>query len=100
MPTHYDTGSDTPSGTAGFVGVFTASPVRSSAPPPAIRMRVQLRVLDRIALHAGVALIAWSRRSRALESRERRANRAEQQLAIRERERAADRMLRLAVPPR
>jgi hypothetical protein len=63
-------------------------------------MRVQLRVLDRIALHLGVALITWSRRSRALESRERRANRSEQQLAVLERERAAERMLRLIVPAR
>lgn len=75
-------------------------PPPTSAPPPAVRPQVRLRVLDRLALHLGLALITWSRRSRALESRERRANRAEQQLAILARESAAERMLRLGVPPR
>ncbi len=81
-------------------GRLDGPPSPTHEPPPAVRTRARLRVLDRLALHFGLALITWSRRSRALESRERRANRAEQQLAIFVRERAAERMLRLTVPPR
>lgn len=57
-------------------------------------------VLDQLALHLGIALIKWGRRPRPIESRERRANRVEQQLARLERERAADRALRLTLPLR
>jgi hypothetical protein len=57
-------------------------------------------VLDRLALHLGVALIKWGRRPLAAESRERRANRVEQQLARVARERATERAVRLTVPLR
>jgi hypothetical protein len=56
--------------------------------------------VDRIALHLGVALITWGRRPQPVESRERRAIRVERQLARLERERAIERSLRLALPPR
>jgi hypothetical protein len=56
--------------------------------------------LDRVALHLGVALVAWSRRPRAIESRERRARRFEQYVARLERERVAERELLLTVPRR
>ena len=56
--------------------------------------------VDRLALHVGVALIKWGRRPLSIESRERRANRVEQQLATLARERAAERRLRLGVPLR
>jgi hypothetical protein len=56
--------------------------------------------LDRFALHLGIALIKWGRRPRAVESRERRATRVEQQLARLARERHAERSLRLTVPLR
>ena len=55
-------------------------------------------MLDRIALHVGIALITWGRRS--AESREQLAHRHEQQVARLERERLNERMLRLAGPPR
>lgn len=58
----------------------------------------RVSLLDRAALHLGVALITWGRRPLAVESRERRANRAEQHLARLDRERAAERWLRLNVP--
>ena len=60
----------------------------------------RVNLLDRIALHAGIALIKWGRRPLSVESRERRANRIEQQLARIERERLAERALRLSVPIR
>ncbi|HWR84664.1 MAG TPA: hypothetical protein VN200_01585 [Rhodoglobus sp.] len=56
-------------------------------------------LIDRLALHVGVALITWGRRPHG-ESRERRANRVEQQLARLERERVAERTLRLLEPLR
>jgi hypothetical protein len=56
--------------------------------------------VDRIALHLGVALITWSRRPRDYESRERRANRIEQQLARAAREREAERSYRLSLSQR
>jgi hypothetical protein len=80
---------------------LTTMPLSTTAPRAAPR----LRLIDRLALRVGLALITWSRRQRAteakaVESRERRANRVEQQLATLERERAAERMLRLTVPLR
>lgn len=55
-------------------------------------------LLDRVALHVGVALVKWGRRPLAVESRERRANRVEQRLALLERELAAERMRYLNTP--
>jgi hypothetical protein len=76
----------------------TLSPVRVHGDhPPHEPLEYQPRrvgTLDRLALHVGVALITWGRRPHG-ESRERRANRVEQQLARLERERAAERALRL-----
>jgi hypothetical protein len=60
----------------------------------------RVSALDRLALHIGIALIKWGRRPRAVESRERRASRVEHELARLERERAAERSLRLIVPLR
>lgn len=57
-------------------------------------------LVDRVALHVGIALIKWGRRPLPLESRERRANRVEQQLARLARERQAERSLRLLTPVR
>ena len=57
-------------------------------------------LLDRLALHLGVALIKWGRRPYTLPSRERRAHRVERELARLERERAHERALRLVAPPR
>lgn len=55
-------------------------------------------LLDRLALHIGIALITWGRRPATLESRERRANRIEQQLARLARDNEAERSLRLLTP--
>jgi len=55
----------------------------------------RVSLLDRVALHLGLALITWSRRTRVNESRERRAHLYEQRLARLDRERAAERTLRL-----
>ena len=79
---------------------LSTAPRRLDHPPeptPTVR-RVEL--FDRLALHLGVALIKWGRRPLKVDSRERRANRIEQQLARLERERQAERSLRLIVPLR
>jgi len=68
--------------------------------PAAVRQPRRVDLLDRVALRVGLALIRWGRRPRPVESRERRANRIEQQLGRIDRERAAERILRLTVPPR
>jgi hypothetical protein len=57
-------------------------------------------LLDRLALHLGLALIKWGRRNRAIETRETRARRIENELARQERARLAERALRLGSIPR
>jgi hypothetical protein len=68
-------------------------------PQQPVRLARRVSLLDRAALHLGVALIAWGRRPLKVESRERRATRVEQHIARQVRERAAERWLRLNVPP-
>lgn len=65
---------------------------------PVVVRRVGL--LDRTALHLGVALVTWSRRPLELETRERRANRAEQHLARLARERENERLRLLCAAQR
>ena len=60
----------------------------------------RVKALDRAALHLGLALIAWGRRPRSLESRERRANRVEQALARESRVQLDERTARLLLPIR
>lgn len=60
----------------------------------------RVNLVDRVALTVGIALIKWGRRPRLIESRERRANRVEQQLARIERERTFERSQRLTLPVR
>ncbi|MHC5795526.1 hypothetical protein ACVXZ4_05145 [Lacisediminihabitans sp. FW035] len=60
----------------------------------------RVTLVDRAALHLGLALIRWGRRPLELESRERRASHAEQHLARLERERQAQRWQLLNLPPR
>jgi len=60
----------------------------------------RVNLLDRTALHLGVALVKWSRRPLELETRERRANRAEQHLARLAREREAERLRYLCAAQR
>lgn len=63
---------------------------------PIVVRRVGL--VDRVALHVGVALIAWGRRPLVVETRERRASHVERHVAALTRERAAERMQRLTAP--
>ena len=85
--------------------VLSTAPGRHGHPPhpshptePRLVRRVSL--IDRAALHLGLALITWGRRPLQLESRERRARLAEQYLARLERERQAQRWQSLNLPPR
>lgn len=66
--------------------------------PANVARRVGL--VDRLALHLGIALITWGRRPYAVESRERRARLNEQEFARLERERTAERSMRLELPLR
>jgi hypothetical protein len=75
---------------------------RTTHSPVSVEAVVVRRValVDRAALHLGVALIKWGRRPLEVASRERRAHRTEQYLARLARERAAERMLRQHAPQR
>ena len=84
---------------------LSTAPGRHDHPPQPSLAAVQqpvrrVNLLDRLALHAGVALIKWGRRPLTIESRERRANRVEQQLARQSRERNYERAQRLTLPVR
>lgn len=65
---------------------------------PIVVRRVKL--LDRLALHLGLALIKWGRRPLEHESRERRANRVEQAVAREGRLVMNERTARLLLPIR
>ncbi|MEO8093293.1 MAG: hypothetical protein ABI632_00035 [Pseudolysinimonas sp.] len=83
--------------------ILSTAPGRHTHPPELSFEDNPVRrvgVIDRVALHLGVALIKWGRRPRTLASRERRASRVEQRLAQLERERVNARSLRLLLPPR
>jgi hypothetical protein len=83
---------------------LSTTPGRHDHPPHVVASQARearrVGLLDQVALHVGIALIKWGRRPYSIESRERRANRVEQQLARLARERAADRSLRLSLPLR
>jgi len=79
---------------------LSTAPGRLDHPPHPAPLVRRVGLFDRLALHLGVALIKWGRRPLKVDSRERRANRIEQQLARLERERQAERSLRLTVPLR
>jgi hypothetical protein len=83
--------------------VVTTDHGRHHHPPQSVEQQYRQDVrrvglVDRVALHVGVALVKWGRRPLAVESRERRANRVEQRLAMLERELAAERMRLLNTP--
>ena len=84
---------------------LSTSPGRLDHPPQPQssadeRLVRRVGLADRLALHLGVALITWSRRPSVIASRERRANRVEQQLVRLDRERAWERTARLNLPVR
>jgi len=83
----------------------TTRPGRQQQQPPspthgnrASARRVSL--IDRLALRLGVALVAWSRRPRELDSRERRALRVDNVRATERRELAQQRLLLQLLSPR
>ena len=77
--------------TASNTAVSTTTGRHDHPPQPAHnRLARRVNLLDRAALHLGVALIKWGRRPLAAESRERLASRAEQYAARLQRERAAE----------
>lgn len=57
-------------------------------------------LIDRLALRLGVALVAWSRRPRELDSRDRTARLVERELSTEQRERQMQRTMLLLFPPR
>ncbi|MBR21515.1 MAG: hypothetical protein RIC81_02240 [Microcella pacifica] len=78
---------------------LTGHPPNTLAPQNRPTRPDRVSPLDRLALHVGLALVRWSRRSAVAVRHERRARRVEQQLATNRRERAHERALRLIVPP-
>ena len=74
-------------------------PSHTAAPSSAARPS-RVRLVDRLALQLGLALITWSRRSRNPDSWERRATRVEQQRSREARELAALRLALRTAPPR
>ncbi len=71
-----------------------SSPLENRAPARSVGL------VDRLALRLGVALVAWSRRPRELDSRDRRARRVERELSTEQRERQQQRLALLLLPPR
>ncbi len=80
------------------VSVVGSSTEHPPSPHPEKQTR-RVGFADRLALHLGIALIKWGRRPYG-PSRERRANRIEQQLAAIEREHSAEGLYRLTMPLR
>ncbi len=84
----------------------TISPTRSTASqrvaraPSAQPSAARIGPLDRLALHLGVALVAWSRRPRRWYPRTELARRFENARAREIRERDSERGRHLLVPPR
>jgi hypothetical protein len=80
----------------------SATPGRHDHPPQPVQFHRphprRVSLLDRAALHLGVALVKWSRRPYLDESRVRLARERQQYLARLDRERAAARLLHLNVP--
>jgi hypothetical protein len=76
--------------------VITRAHARHDHPPHTVAHEIRrVSLLDRAALHVGIALITWGRRPLSIDTRERRANRVEQRLAQLARERSYERTARL-----
>ena len=75
-------------------------PVRPSHPRTRSVPARRISLIDRIALHVGVALVQWSRRSTIAVQHDRRAMRVNQELAREQRERAMQRSMLLTLVPR
>lgn len=60
----------------------------------------RVSLVDRVALHLGIALVQWSRRSSVAVHHDRRATRVRQELDREQRERLRQRQLLMLLPPR
>lgn len=60
----------------------------------------RVTLVDRVALHLGIALVQWSRRSSVAVHHDRRAARVRQELDREQRERLLQRQLLMLLPPR
>ncbi len=72
-------------------------------PSPTLDNRAPARrvgLIDRLALRLGVALVAWSRRPRELDSRDRLSRRVEREMSTEQRERQTQRLMLQLLPPR
>lgn len=83
----------------------TAHPGRQHQHPPSPPRPARVRarrvgLIDRLALRLGVALVAWSRRPRELDSRESQARQVTHELAAERRTRHEQRQLLTMLPPR
>jgi len=83
----------------------TAHPSRHHPHPPSPALTTRVRaqrvgLIDRLALRLGVALVAWSRRPRELDSRESQARRVTHEIAAERRSRHEQRQLLTMLPPR
>jgi hypothetical protein len=86
--------------TTSTTSTVPTDPGRHDHPPEQPRLVRRVTLIDRAALHLGVALITWGRRPLAVETRERRARRVVNELARASRERESERALRLIAPVR
>lgn len=78
-------------------------PQQQHPPSPTLQHRAptrHVRLIDRLALRLGVALVAWSRRPRLLDDRDERARRVRMAQANERRERSMQRDALLTLPPR
>lgn len=57
-------------------------------------------LIDRLALRLGVALVAWSRRPRELDSRDQLARHVQREMSTEQRERQTQRLMLQLLPPR
>jgi len=72
-------------------------------PSPTLETRTHVRrvgPVDRLALRLGLALVAWSRRPREFDSRDRQVRRLANARATERRERSQERLQHLLLPPR
>lgn len=74
-------------------------PTRASTASTTVPAR-RVSLVDRVALHLGIALVQWSRRSSVAVHHDRRAARVRQELDREQRERLRQRQLLMLLPPR
>ena len=80
-------------------------PGRQQQHPPSSTLNTRaparrVGLVDRLALRLGVALVAWSRRPRELDSRDQLARRVQREMSTELRERQAQRLMLQLLPPR